>query len=156
MTGTGGLFRAAALVPPDIVGWFAATVPAGALLNGLGLGALAVLFATDRIKTKGQAERELARQQAANDLLVASLQAAHTAAIAELVAHHAALDAVKDAAYAELRTSRDYYRAGRLEEQGRANKLTDQLLEYSELARTVTHVLQSLDEAAKDAVDVPR
>lgn len=82
------------------------------------------------------------------DARIGDLKDAHARALAELVAHNAALLAQKDEAYAELKTSRDYYRQARLEEQQRANELSEQLAESAKMARTVVHFLEAFDEAA--------
>lgn len=131
--------------------WFTATAPAGAIIQTLGLGVLAVLFATDRVITKGGHERRVADINAAHEKIVAAAETTHAAAIAELVKHHEELVKVKDGAYAELKESRDYYRAARIEERDRADKVTDQLAEVAELARLTTHLLASFNEAADGA-----
>lgn len=131
--------------------WFATTAPAGAVIQALGLGALAILFATDRIITKGGHTRRVADITTAHDAIVAALTTSHAAAVAELAKHHAELIGAKDAAYAEMQTSRDYYRQARLTEQDRADKATDQLAETAELAKLTVKLLASFDEAARDA-----
>lgn len=83
------------------------------------------------------------------DARVADLKEGHARAVAELVAHHQALIAEKDAAYTELKTSRDYYRDARLVEKARNDELTDQLVESVELARTGFQVLRAFDKAAE-------
>lgn len=142
------------VVPLDpwvgLMAWLGQSVPAGALLNAGGLSALVILFATDRIMTKGQHERRVADSQKAHDAIVENLQTAHAAALAELTAHYVTLSGVKDAAYAELKESRDYYRAARLEEKDRADKVTTQLAEgYDEYGRLATHLLGSFTDLAK-------
>lgn len=87
----------------------------------------------------------------AHDREVANLKDAHAAAIRELTTHHTTLSEVQAARFQELERSRDYYRQARLTEQERANRATDQLVEFAELAKLNVHVLQSLDQAAKDA-----
>lgn len=135
------LSRAAATAPPaDVWTWLSASIPAGAVVNGLGLLSLAALFASDRILTKGQHTRR-----------VADIEAAHAKELEARDEYHAAIVTLKDEAYAELKTSRDYYREARIEERNRADKVTDQLAEVAELARLSTHLLASFDEAAKDA-----
>lgn len=135
----------------DFWAWFSASVPAGALINGGGLLALAGLFASDRILTKGQHERRMADRKESYDLLTKALTDSHSAAIAELAKHHAVVLAEKEARYTELEKSRDYYRDGRIEERDRADKVTDQLAAgFNEFGQLTTHLLQSFDEAAKD------
>jgi hypothetical protein len=93
----------------DVWEWLSATVPAGAVINGLGLGALAALFATDRILTKGQPERRVADIQKGHDLVLAE----------------------KATQLGDMRDSRDYYREARLEERDRANEITGKLAELA-------------------------
>lgn len=81
---------------------------------------------------------------------IADLKSAHAAETAELVRHHAELADEKDARYGELKESRDYYRDARIVERDRADKVTDSLAEALELARLNAHLLESLDETAKD------
>jgi len=113
----------------NIWDWFTTTAPAGAIINALGLGALAALFASDRIITRGQHARR-----------VADIEAAHRAVMVE-----------RDARYQELKESRNYYREARIVERDRADKVTDQLAEALELARLNTQLLQSLNEATREA-----
>lgn len=124
----------------DIWTWFSASLPVSTLINGLGIGALTVLFATDRVLTKGQHLRR-----------IADLVAAHDAELRARDEYHATILTIKGQAYAELVTSRDYYREARIEERSRAEKVTDQLAEVAELARLSTNLLVSFNEAAKDA-----
>lgn len=143
-------------------GWVGSSIPAGALLNGLGLGVLAVLFARDLILTRGQHSRRVADLERAYQAQIDTLTTAnaevvrimgdnHKAAIAELTSHHAALIAVKDAQYADMRERMNYYRDARLVEQERNTKLTDQLAETTEAVKVSAYVLQAIDQAAKDA-----
>lgn len=129
----------------DVFAWLTATLPAGAVVNALGLGALAILFATDRVSTKGQVTRGKAEVKAAHDAEVANLKAAQERELTELNAHFATLSGVKDAAYADMKASRDYYRTARLEERDRADKVTDQLAESAgELSKLAAHLLAGL------------
>ncbi|WOF23855.1 hypothetical protein N8K70_04005 [Microbacterium betulae] len=97
------------------------------VLTALGLGALAILFATDRVMTKGQ----------------------HTRRVADLTAHHNRELATQAGILAEMRESRDYYRQARLEERARADAATDRLAESVEVAKASLQALQALDEAAR-------
>ena len=127
------------------------TLPAGGVISGVGVGAFVVAILTDRLMTKGQHTRRVADIIAARDRIVENLKDAHAGIVTELVKHHAELIEVKDAAYGELKQSRDYYREARLEERDRADKVTDQLAEVAELAKLTTHLLSSFNEVAKDA-----
>jgi len=121
-------------------------MPAGALFNGLGLGTLAMLFATDRVLTKGQHTRALARVEAAHDKLTDALTKGQGAAVAELIKHHEELGKAKDALYGEMTKSRDYYRDARLIEQDRANAVTDQLGEVAlEVGKLANHTIGSFN-----------
>ncbi|MDQ2690357.1 MAG: hypothetical protein M3Y29_08805 [Chloroflexota bacterium] len=84
------------------------------------------------------------------DERVADLKAQHAEAVKALTTYHAEVLAERDERYGELKESRDYYREARIVERDRADKVTDQLAEALELARLNTHLLESLDEAAKD------
>lgn len=64
--------------------WFAENVNVNAILNGLGLGALAFLFATDRILTKGQHERRVADLKTAHDRRVADIEKANDSRVSDL------------------------------------------------------------------------
>lgn len=119
--------------------WFTTNSTPSDIFTTLGVGTLAVLFSTNRILTLGQ----------------------HNARISDLKGHHArelaqakdAYEAMVDAdarAYAEMKESRDYYRGARLEEKGRADRATDQLLESNEIARAATHALTALSEVAAE------
>jgi hypothetical protein len=110
----------------DLWQWFATSVPAGAVINGLGLGALAALFATDRILTKGQHERR----------------------VADIVRGHELILVEKDKALAEMRDSRDYYRQARVEEKERADVTTSKLAEVvAENTKTTLKIAESIQEA---------
>lgn len=110
----------------DWAAWGATWSP---IVNLTGLSLLVILFATDRVLTKGQ----------------------HNRRVADIEKAHAELMAEKDKNYAELKESRDYYRSARIVERDRADRVTDQLADVAELARLSNHLLESLNEAAKDA-----
>lgn len=131
----------------DFWEWVTASIPAGAVVNGLGLGALAILFASDRIQTRGQGTRALAKADKAHDDLTTALKDSHKAAIAELVKHHTELIAEKERIFLEMRDSRNYYREARLEERARAEQVTDKLAEtVDEYAKLTNHILSSVTE----------
>jgi len=139
---------------PDIMDfweWAATTMPAGAIVNAFGLGALAILFATDRVLTKGQHTRALARVESAHDKLTDALTNGQGAAVAELIKHHDELGEAKDALYSEMTKSRDYYRDARLVEQIRANTVTDQLGEVAlEIGKLANHTIGSFNSLVQD------
>jgi hypothetical protein len=96
-------------------------------------------------------DERVADLKSAHSVALQTQSVTHVAAIAELVKHHADLVAVKDAAYAELRESRDVYKTAAAIERERADKVTDQLAELGELAKLTVHALDAITEAAKDA-----
>lgn len=110
--------------------WFAETVNVNAIINGLGLGALAFLFATDRILTKGQHERR-----------VADLERAHQKRIEDKDAAHASI-------VSDLRDARDHFREGRDIERDRAEAATTVA---AELARENAAIAQQLVAAIRGA-----
>lgn len=93
---------------------------------------------TDELKEAHKREVDSIKQSAREQLLGA-------------VEHHSNLIAEKDARYAELKDSRDYYRKARIEERDRADAATEQLLDSVEVAKASMQALTALDEAAKDA-----
>lgn len=112
-------------------------------------------LATGRIQFSAPAQKSfdgrVEELKEANRIALAAATAAHTSAIAELVKHHEELDKVKDAAHAETKESRDYYRAARIEEAKRADMATDQLADVVEVVKVNMKMLNAIDEAAKDA-----
>lgn len=112
----------------DLWEWFTTTAPAGAIINALGLGALAALFASDRVITRGQ----------------------HARRISDLEDAHRLLKAEWDVRYAEMKESRDFYRNARNEERDRADRATSQLVEVSKLAELTVHAIESLGEATRE------
>lgn len=110
----------------DFWDWMATNIPASTAINGFGLGVLAILFATDRILTKGQHTRR-----------VADIEKGHTLVLAE-----------KDRAYSEMRESRDYYRQARIEERDRAETVTEKLAEVvAENSKTTLRFAEAIQEA---------
>jgi G:T/U-mismatch repair DNA glycosylase len=134
-------------VPTDVWDYFSQTVPAGALINGLGLGALAILFATDRILTKGQHLRRIGDLVTAYAKAEEAASTAHTAELEARDRYHSAILVEKDKALAIVTESRDGYKAATKLERERADTATKALGEFSELGRLATHLLRSLDEA---------
>lgn len=91
----------------------------------VGLGALALLFATDRILTKGQHERR-----------VADILSAHTTLLEEVSA------------------SRAYYREAHETEKGRADALARQLAELAvEASRSASATMTALEDAVREVGD---
>lgn len=132
----------------DFLDWLATTDPS-AVVNALGLGSLAVLFATDRIKTRGQANRELAERDKAHDALTAALKDAHAQIVAALVANHADQLAQRDERNGELKTSLAKMEEARNLERSRADDATAMLGRAVEAVEVSNHLLESLGEAAE-------
>lgn len=113
---------AVTVAPADGWSWLTENVNLGSLVQALGLGTLVVLFATDRILTRGQ----------------------HTRRVADLVKYWSGR-------YDEAIKSRDYYRDARLEEKARAEKSEAELVAMArETSALSSRILGSLDEAARD------
>lgn len=119
--------------------WITTTTSVDSIVSTLGLGALAVLFATNRIWTIGQVNARIADLKEHQERELLQKDAAYDSMVAE-----------KDARYAEMKESRDYYRGARLEERGRVERLTDQLFESNETARAAVHALTALGEVAAE------
>lgn len=119
--------------------WITTTTSVDSIVSTLGLGALAMLFATNRIWTIGQVNARIADLKEHQGRELAQAKLSYDAMVAE-----------KDARYAEMRESRDYYRGARLEEKGRVERLTDQLFESNETARAAVHALTALSEVAAE------
>jgi hypothetical protein len=133
----------------DLWDYLANTLPAGALINGLGLGALAILFATDRVLTKGQHLRRVADLTAANELALTVSEAARVRELAERDRFHNAILEEKDRAFAIVERSRDGYKEATALERARADRATEALSEFADLGRLATQLLRSLDEVQK-------
>lgn len=113
--------------------WFTATASVDTLLTTLGLGAIAILFATDRIITKGQ----------------------HLRRVQDLIAHHERELAEKDKRIADAHEAgKSWEEAARIERE-RADKGWESLGEIAQTMTRVLHVLESLDRALPSAEGVP-
>lgn len=111
-----------------------ASVDVNSMLNTLGLGALAVLFATNRILTRGQHESR-----------VADLKEHHAR---ERAADAARLEAV-DESRREWKATAGTERAAREAATATANELG------SELGGLAVRLLSSIDETVKQGEDAP-
>jgi|SRR5690606_516879 len=116
--------------------WFTESASVNQVVNVLGLGALAILFARDLIITKGQ---HLRRVQDIHD--------AYEKRIADLLAHHSREIAEKDARLQDSRESRDGYKEATRVERERADKATASLAEVAGALRDNNHILQALNRA---------
>ncbi len=104
-------------------------VDPNSVLNTLGLGALAFLFARDLILTKGQ----------------------HLRRIADLVEHHQRELAEKDARLAVVDESRREWKAAAAAQSERADKATSTMAEVADSLDGVHYVLKELVESLKEA-----
>lgn len=102
----------------DLWQWITTTTTVDSIVSTLGLGALAVLFATNRVLTRGQ----------------------HLDRIGDLKEHH-------EHEMAEIRDSRDGWRAVAMTERERADKATSSLDDMKDSLEAIEHVLASLDSA---------
>jgi septal ring factor EnvC (AmiA/AmiB activator) len=145
----------------DFWAWLTASVPAGAVLNGGGLLALAVLFARDLIITRGQHDRRMAdREQAhtrelegrdremaavlaAHDRELASLRASHDTRTGELRQFHLDLLAQRDERYRVLEESRNGWRDQAVKREAQIAELTDRMAEMSTEAGKLAAVIAS-------------
>lgn len=103
---------------PNLWEWIATTTSVDSLVTGAGSVTIAILFASDRILTKGQHERRTA----------------------DLVAFHAR-------ELAEITRSRDGWKEAHAAEKERADKATSTLDDMSKPLESIVHVLASLDRA---------
>lgn len=135
--------------PGDVWAYLSATIPAGALINGLGLGAMAILFATDRILTKGQHLRRVADLVSAYAKAETAMLLAHANELTARDRYHSAILAEKEKALGLVVESRDGYKIATEKERDRADRATTALGEFKELGELATHLLRSLDEVQK-------
>lgn len=113
--------------------WFLSSFPASAISNGIGLTSLASLFAFDRVLTRGQHLRRVADVTLGYRDEINELKSAHLRELAENKSHWEALATVKDAAYTELKQSRDIWHAAANTERDRGDKVTAQLSQTTAL-----------------------
>lgn len=132
-----------------LTGWLANT-SIESMLNALGLGALAILFATDRIKTRGQATRDIERERKAHERLIAEKDKTHGAIIEALVDKHTDQLAYRDDRISELKGALASMEQARNVERDRAESATAMLGRAVEAVEVSNHLLESLGEAVKD------
>lgn len=127
--------------------WITTTTSLETLFTTLGLGSMALLFATDRILTKGQHLRRVQDLVAAHEQRVADMSAAYDRRIEDLIAHHAREIAEKDNRLADLAESRDGYKEAARLERERADTVTTAFSGAAGALTDIQHVLESLDRA---------
>lgn len=123
----------------DIWSWLSETLSAQSIIQGLGLAALAILFATNRILTLGQ-----------HNTRIADLTKYHDQELILKDALYSQMAAEKDRAYAEMKEARNYWQTAFDNEKRRADAATDQLARANE--ETLGLALQmvtSIQEAAE-------
>lgn len=119
-------FRAwAAVAPGDLWQWVYSTTTLDSVLSTVGVATLAVLFATNRILTRGQ----------------------HADRIADLVAHHAREIAAFESRLAEARERAEGWKEVAIEERKMRMKREDRDDEIAQTMGNVLHVLEGLDKA---------
>lgn len=134
--------------------WFSTTMPAGALVSGVGVSVFVVAILTDRLMTQAQHLRRVADIVAAH----AAVVLAHEAEITRLtehfarerqslIEHHARELAEKDARAADLRESREGYKQATAVERARADAATEALGDVAPTLDSILHVMESLDRA---------
>jgi hypothetical protein len=162
-----------AATPFDVGSWFAASVPAGALINGLGLGALAFLFARDIILTKGQHLRRVADIQTAHiatiaekdqriadlksaaDNRITDLNAAHASRVADLLAQMDRMRLQYEGTVTRLLAEQDYERKAKDIERARADEMIQHIREMAqEYGATAVHLLKAIDQISPDRAQV--
>ncbi len=99
------------------------------VINTLGLGALAFLFARDLILTKGQ----------------------HLRRVADLVAHHEREMAEKDSRLATVDESRKEWKAAAQAERERADAATATMATVAQSLDGVKYVITALDQSLREA-----
>lgn len=127
--------------------WITTTTSVETLFTTLGLGSLAILFATDRILTKGQHLRQIQALVKAQDERVADMVEAHEQRIADLSAHHTRELVEKDSRIADVIESRDGWKEAARLERERADKVTAAFTDVAGAVTDIQHVLESLDRA---------
>lgn len=105
--------------------WVTSTTSVDQIVTGLGLGALALLFATDRIITKGQ----------------------HLRRVADLIAHHERERAALELRTADVIEYRDGWKEAARVERERADRATESVSTIASTQTEILHVLRSLDRA---------
>lgn len=111
--------------------WITTSASVDSIVTGLGLGALAILFATDRIITKGQ----------------------HLRRVADLIAHQERERAALEQRAADAIESRDGWKDAARVERERADRATESVSAFVATQTEILHVLRSLDRALPHPVE---
>lgn len=86
---------------------------------------------------------------------IADLKESHALGLKNLVAYHDGILKGRDDRYADVKESRDGYKAATVVERQRADKVTDALAEFGELGKLAVHALTAIDDAVKDSGHAP-
>ncbi|QKS21004.1 hypothetical protein HUN58_14705 [Curtobacterium sp. Csp1] len=114
--------------PAGFWDWVSGTLSVSDIIQGSGLALIVVLFATRRILTIGD----------------------HRGRIEDLEKYHAAVLREKDARYAEMKESRDFWQEAHDEQSKRADKAETGVRELGvEYAQLSNHLLGSIEQAAE-------
>lgn len=127
--------------------WFSTTMPAGALISGVGVSAFVVAILTDKLMTQAQHLRRVADIVVAHAAEIARLTEHFARERQSLIEHHARELAEKDARAADLRESREGYKQATAVERARADAATEALGDVAPTLDSILHVMESLDRA---------
>jgi hypothetical protein len=109
----------------DLWQWIVTSTSVDNMLTAAGLGSLALLFAADRILTKGQ----------------------HLRRVADLIAHHERERAALEQRTADALESRDGWKEAARVERERADRATASVSKLGDTQEEILHVFRSLDRA---------
>lgn len=138
--------------------WFSTTMPAGALVSGIGVSAFVAAILTDKLMTQAQHLRRVADLVSNHAREIEKLNEHHALVVRNLIEHHArelaekdaraaGLLAEKDARAADLRESREAYKQSNAVERARADAATSALGDIAPTLDGMLHVMKSLDRA---------
>jgi hypothetical protein len=136
-------------VNPDWGSWLGDTISAQSILQLLGGGILILLFATNRILTRGQHLDRIADLQKHHAAEMVAAEERRKGDVAAAEAKYTLMLSEKDARYSEQKEQLVYWQNTAERHDVRANKATEQLVEMNELAKLSVHAFASFEEAAK-------
>jgi len=145
--------------PTDLWQWFMENITVQGSLNIAGLALLVVLFSRDLILTRGQHERRVLDITGNYEKRLAENAAFHGSALEAMKTAHAEALAGKDARYSdlqarydEMKESRNYYRASRLQEKDDKESAMSALVEANQGLQVAARALAALDQLAQQEV----
>jgi hypothetical protein len=133
---------------PDWGSWLGDTISAQSILQLLGGGVLIILFATNRILTRGQHLDRIADLQKHHAAEMDAAEERRKGEVAAAEAKYTLMLSEKDARYSEQKEQLTYWQNTAARHDARANKATEQLVEMNEVAKFGVHALHSFEEAA--------